>query len=55
MIRGLSDQQVEAMIDVKIGDAGTDSQKYGPMSVLLARWETINNDNHRKNCNKNRK
>ena len=33
----LKDRQVEAIIDVKIGDADADSYKYEPMSVILAR------------------
>ena len=38
MVRGLWDRQVDAIIDVKIGDADADSYKYEPMTALLARW-----------------
>ena len=30
-----------AIIDVKIGDADTDTYKYEPMTALLARWVMI--------------
>ena len=49
MIRGLWDRQVEAIIDVKLGDPGTDSYKYEPMAALLAWCETIKHSNHSHN------
>ena len=36
MIRGLWDLQADAIIDIKLGDADTDSYKYEPMAALLA-------------------
>ena len=51
MIRGLWDQQDEAIIDVKLDDADADSYKYDPMAELLAWWETINKYKQGKNCN----
>ena len=48
MIRGLRDQQVDAIIDVKLGDADTYTYKYDPMISLLARWEKIKKDKHGK-------
>ena len=36
MIQGLWYIQVEAIIDVKLGDDDVDSYKYKPMSALLA-------------------
>ena len=39
MIRGLWDRQVDAIIDVKLGDADVDTYKYKPMTSLLAGWE----------------
>ena len=50
MVQGLWDRQIEAIIDVKIGDADADSYKYEPMASLLARWETIKKDKHSKHC-----
>ena len=44
MVRGLWDFQVDAIIDIKIGDNDADSYTYEPMVALLARWETIKND-----------
>ena len=41
MIQGLCYQQAEAIIELKLGDAGTDSYKYEPMAALLDWWETI--------------
>ena len=40
MIQGLWDRQVEAIIDVKLSEAGAGSYKYEPMVYLLALWET---------------
>ena len=37
MVQGLWDLQVDDIIDVKLGDANTDSYKYEPMEALLAR------------------
>ena len=55
MVRGLWDRQVDAIIDVKLGDADADSYKYEPMAALLDRWETIKKDKHGKNCHDQRK
>ena len=38
MIRRLWYCQVDAIIDVKLGDAEADMYKYEPMTVLMARW-----------------
>ena len=51
MIRGLCDQQVEAIIDVKPVNADVDYYKYGPITALLDWWETIKKDKHGKHCN----
>ena len=50
MIRGLWDLQVEATIEVKLGDTDADLYKYKPIEALLARWETIKKDKHSKKC-----
>ena len=50
MVRGLWDFQVDAIIDVKIGDADADSYKYELMTALLSKWETIKKDKHGKHC-----
>ena len=55
MVRGLLDFQVDAIIDVKLGDANVDTYKYEPMTALLARWERIKKDKHGKHCNDQRK
>ena len=55
MIRGLWDQEVEAIIDVKIGNVDTDSYKYEQMTALLARWETIKKGKHGKHYKDQRK
>ena len=38
MVRGLWDFQVDAIIDVKLGDAEADSYNYEPVAALLAWW-----------------
>ena len=38
MIRGLWDRQIDAIIDIKIGDADADTYNHEPMTSLLARW-----------------
>ena len=38
MIRGLWDRQVDAIIDVWLGDAGADMYKHEPMTKLPANW-----------------
>ena len=39
MIPGLWDRQVDAIIDVKLGDGDdADTYKYEPMTALLAWW-----------------
>ena len=57
VIRGLWDFQVDAIIDVKLGDADADTYKYKyePMTSLLARWENIKKDKHGKHCNDQRR
>ena len=50
MIRGLWDLQVDAIIDVNIGDAETDMYKYEPMTALMTRWENIKKDKNGKHC-----
>ena len=55
MIQYLWNQKVEYIIDVKLGNADTDSYKYKPMAPLLAWWETINKDKHGKQFNDQQK
>ena len=55
MVRGLWVRQVDAISDVRLGDADAYSYKYEPMTVLLARWETIKTDKHSKHCHDQRK
>ena len=55
MIRGLWYRQVDAIIDVKLGDSDVDTYKYYPMTALLVRWETIKNNNHDEHCHNQRK
>ena len=55
MVRGLWDRQLEAIIDIKIGDIDTDYYKYEPMAALLDRWWTINNEKHDEHSNDKRK
>ena len=38
MIQGLWNRQVNAIIDVNLGDTDADTYKYNPMTALLARW-----------------
>ena len=54
IIRGLWDHKVDAIIDVKLGDADTDTYKYEPMTSLLFRWENIKKDKHGKYCHNQR-
>ena len=51
MIQGLWDRQVNASIDVKLGDSDADTYKYEPMTSLLGRWEKIKKYKHCKHCN----
>ena len=51
MVQGLWDQQAEAIIYIKLGNADTDSYKYEPMAALLDWWETINKYKHVHHCN----
>ena len=55
IVRGVWDRQVDAIIDVKLGDSDADTYKYEPMTVLLTRWENIKKDKHGKHCNNQRK
>ena len=55
IVQGLWYRQVDAIIDVKLGDAVTDTYKYETITALLARWETINKDKHGKHCHDQRK
>ena len=55
MILGLWDQQVKAIIEVKLGEADAGYYKYEPMAALLAWWETIKKYNHGNHCNNQRK
>ena len=54
MIQDLWDRQVDAIIDVKLGENDADTYKYEPMSSLLARWEKIKKDKHGKHCHDQR-
>ena len=49
-IQGLWNIQVEAIIDIKIGDDDADSYKSEPMAELLAQWETIKKEKHGNHC-----
>ena len=51
VIQGLWYQQVEDIIDIKLGNSDTDYYKYELMTELLALWETIKKDKHDKHCN----
>ena len=50
MVQCLWDCQVDAIIDVKLGDADADSYKCEPMKALLVRWGTIKKDKYGKHC-----
>ena len=50
MIRCLLDCQVDAIIDIKLGDNDADTYKYEPMTALLSRSENIKKDKHGKHC-----
>ena len=51
MIQGSWDQQVEDIIDVKLGNANADSYKYEPMVALLGEWKIVMKENHGNHCN----
>ena len=55
MILGLWDQQVKAIIEVKLGEADAGYYKYEPMAALLAWWEMIKKDKHGKQCHDQQK
>ena len=54
-IRGLWDRQTYAIIDVKLGDADTDTYRFESTKNLLAQWEKMKKDNHNKHCHEQRK
>ena len=55
IIRDLWDFQVNAIIDIKLGDADADTYKYDPITSLLARWEKIKKEKHGKHCHNQQK
>ena len=55
MVRGLWYRQVDAIIDVKLGDADADTNKYELMTAVLAKWETIKKYKHGKYCHDQQK
>ena len=55
MIQSLGYHQVDAIIDVKLGDADVYTYKYEPITSLLGRWERIKKDKHGKHCHDQRK
>ena len=55
MVRGLWGFQVDAIINVKLGDTDAASYKYEPMEVFLVRWENINKYKHGKHCHNQQK
>ena len=52
IVQVLWNRQVDAIIDVKLGDADVNLYKYEPMKALLDRWETIKKYKHGKHCHK---
>ena len=54
MIQGSWYQQAEAIIHVKPGEAGANSNKYEPMAALLDWWEIIKKDKHGEHCHDQR-
>ena len=50
VIWGLWYQQDEAIIDVKLRDADTDSYNNEPMAEVMARWETTKKYKHGRHC-----
>ena len=50
IIQGLWDRQVDAITEVKLGEADADTYKYEPITSLLVRWETIKKYKHSKHC-----
>ena len=55
MVQGLWDRQVNAIIDVKLGDSDAYTYKYDPITSLLSRWENIKKYKHGKHCNDQQK
>ena len=54
IIQGLWDRQVDAIIDVKLGNYDTEMYKYEPITSLLTRWEKIKKYKHGKHYNDQR-
>ena len=46
MIQGLWDRQVDAIIDVKLGDSDAETYKHEPTTKILDRWEEIKKYKH---------
>ena len=55
LIRGLWENQTDTIINVRFGDADTDTYKYEPMDKLLDHPEKENKDKQSKNCHEQRK
>ena len=51
MVQGLWDCHVDAIIDINLGDANADINKYKPMTSVLTRWENIKKNKHGNHCN----
>ena len=52
LIRGLWEQQTDAIIDIKLSNADANTYRFEPMDKLLARWEKTNKDKHSEHCHK---
>ena len=55
LIQGLWEHPTEAIVNVKFGDADTDTYKHDPMDKLLDCWDNQKKDNHGKQYHEQRK
>ena len=55
MLQGLWDHQVDAIIDVRLGDSDMDVYNYKSIKSLLARWDKIKKYKQGKHCIDQRK
>ena len=55
MIRLLWDRQINAIIDIKLGNADADSYIFDPIVALLDWWEKIEKDKHSKHLHNQQK
>ena len=55
LIRGLWDRHIDAIIDVKLGNADTDTYRFALMVTLMDIWDKMKKYKHERHCHKQHK